>query len=260
MRALGVARSRVLDEAARGVAQLLDPLGELGAAADVEVERAAGGAERLVDAREHPAQAVRAVGGEQAQPLGRAVGAELAERLLERLAAQHGALGLVELAEARVEPGRERVRLQEAQAEAVNGRDPGAVELACEVVPPTLGERGTHARPQLAGRTAGVRDHEDRVDVDAAVANGTDEPLDEHRRLPGARAGRDEHLARRSDGGLLLLVHARGTRHIGQRSHHAGHWSPLGSWSTSPTRIRPASLPATARAFSIAAQNASSSR
>ena len=43
------------------LAQLLDPLCELGPAADVEIELAASGPERLVHVREHPAQPVRDV-------------------------------------------------------------------------------------------------------------------------------------------------------------------------------------------------------
>ena len=260
VRALVVARRRVAGEAPGRLAQLLDALGELRAPADVEIELAAGGAKRLVDAREHPAKPVRAVGREQAQPIGRAVGAELAERLLERLAAEHRSLGLVELAEARVEPRRERVSLQQAQAEAMNGGDPGAVELAREIVPSALRECAAHPRPQLARRAPRVRDHEDGVDVDTALAHGPHEALDEHRRLAGACPGGDEHLAAGVDRGALLGVHARGTRHIGHRSHHVGQSPPFGSCTTSPVRIRPASLPATARAFSTAAQNDSSSR
>ncbi len=66
------------------------------------------------------------------------------------------------------------------------------------------------------------------------------EPLDEHGRLAGAGAGRDEHLARRVDGGALLGVHDRSIRHIVQRSHHAGHASPFGSCRTSPAWMRSA--------------------
>ena len=43
------------------------------------------------------------------------------------------ALLLVELTEAWVDPYRERVRAQQPRAEAVDRRDPGAVELLCEV-------------------------------------------------------------------------------------------------------------------------------
>jgi len=66
--------------------------------------------------------------------------------LPERLASQNRALRIVELAEARVEPGGEGVGLQQAQAKAVDRRDPGAVELAGEVVATSFGERGANAR------------------------------------------------------------------------------------------------------------------
>jgi hypothetical protein len=156
-------------------------------------------------------------------------GTELREGLAERLRAEHGRLRFVQLAKARVEPGGERVRLQKPRAEAVDSRDPGAVEPACKVVPPTLGQSRADPRPQLAGRTARVRDHEDRVDVETAIADGADDSLDQDRRLAGAGAGRDEDLSSRFDRCELLLVHARSIRHIGQRSHHVGHSPPSGS-------------------------------
>ena len=102
-RALVVGRRSVLDEAACGLTQVVDALREVGPSADLERELAPGRAQCLVDAGEHPAQAVGAVGGEQAQPVGIPVGAELVERLPERLAPEHRALRVVELTEARVE-------------------------------------------------------------------------------------------------------------------------------------------------------------
>ena len=102
---------------------------------------------------------------------------------------------VVELVEARVDPDRERVRAQQPAAEAVDGRDPRAVELAGEVGPPALEQRGADARAELAGRLARVGDDEHRLDVEPLVADGADEALDEHRGLAGAGAGRDEHLA-----------------------------------------------------------------
>src|SRR5581483_4779464 len=129
---------------------------------------------------------VGAVRREQPQPVGVARGAELLERVPERLAPEDGALRLVELAEARIEPGGEGIRLQQPQAEAVDRRDPGAVELAREVVAPALGERSADARAKLARGAPRVRDDEDRVDVEPALAYRAHEPLDEHGRLPGA--------------------------------------------------------------------------
>src|SRR4029079_14794035 len=86
-------------------------------------------AKRLVHARQHPAQAPPAVRGEQPQPR-LVIAAELLQRRPEGLAAENTALAVVEHPEARVDPGRERMRLQEPVAEAVDRRDPGRVELA----------------------------------------------------------------------------------------------------------------------------------
>ncbi len=56
-------------------------------------------------------------------------------------------------------------------------------------------------------------------------------------------------------------IYALFTRHIVQRSHHAGHpSSPFGSWRTSPARIRSASPRAVSFAPSTSFQNCSSSR
>ena len=249
-------------ERPRGRAQLLDALRELGPRRDGEVEIAPRRAQRLVDGRQHPPQPGAAVRREELEPLRVVSGEELVERRAERLRAETAPC-VVELAEARVEAGRERIRPQQPGAEAVDRRDPRAVELAGEVVPPTLGERRADPRPQLAGGAARVRDDEDRVDVEAAVEDRADDALDEHGRLPGAGAGRDEDLARRLDRRALLLVervpaHARSTRHIGQRSHHAGHSPSRGSWRTSPSRIRSATAAAVARADSTTPQKSSS--
>ena len=202
-------------------ASSLEPLGEARPLAELELERPAGGAQRLVDAGQHPPQAGGAVRREQAQPLGLASGAERGQRGLERLAAEHPRLALVEHAEARVEPGRERMRLQQAEAEAVDRRDPGAVELAREVVAAELDEPRADPRAQLAGRPLGVGDDEERLDVEAALADRLGEALDEHGRLPGAGAGRDEDRPRGRDRRRLLLrvrasPHARFTRHMRQ--------------------------------------------
>ena len=168
--ALGVGRVGVGRERGRSGPQLLDPLGELRPRRHRQVELAPRRAQRLVDARQHPPQPVAPVGGEQLEPLRIVSGAELRERGTERLRAQHRRLGLVELAEARVEPGRERIRPEQAGAEAVDRRDPGAVELAREVVPAAVGEGCADPGPKLAGGAARVRDHEDRVDVEPALA------------------------------------------------------------------------------------------
>ena len=110
--------------------------------------------------------------------------------------------------------------------------------LPREVVAAARVQRRADAGAQLAGGLARVGDDEHRLDVEALVADRAHEPLDEHGRLAGARAGRDEDLARRLDSSALLLVHGRSTRHIVQRSHHVGHVPPFGSWRTSPARMR----------------------
>ena len=255
----------VLRETPRGLRQLVEPDAEVGALAQLEVELPAGRAQRLVDRRQHPPQPGRAVRREQPQAVGIVAGAELVQRRLERLAADDAALTVVEDAEARVEPGRERMRLQEPQAEAVDRRDPGAVERSGQIVAAELVQAGADPASELARGALGVGDHEHRLDVDPALADRLDEALDEHGRLPRPRARRDEDLPARRDRGRLLLVrvsrHARLIRHIRQRSHQAGQPSvPFGSCRTSPERIRPASPRASSRAPSTCAQNASSSR
>ena len=266
---LGVGGFRIGGERGRGRAQLVDPLSELRPRGHREIELASRRAERLVHARQHPPQPVAPVGRKQLEPLRLVPGAELRERLAERLRPEHGRLCLVELAEMRVEPGGERIRPEEAGTEAVDRRDPGAVELTREVVPATPREGGANPRPQLARRAPRIRDDEDRVDVEPALCHRTDDPLDEHGRLAGAGAGGDEDLTSRLDRGELLMVqlivqlvgaHARSIRQTVQRSHQAGHSPPSGSWRTSPSRIRSASAVAVLRADSTTPQNASSSR
>src|SRR5581483_7378056 len=112
-------RSRLVLDRLGGLAQLLDALIELGAVADAQHELAARGAERLVDAGEHPAQPCSSVRREELQAVLLPARAELGERTLERLAAEHRRLRVVQLAEARVEAGGEGVGLQQPQAEAV---------------------------------------------------------------------------------------------------------------------------------------------
>ena len=265
-RARRVGGVRIGRQCARRLSQLVELDLEVGALAQLEVELPAGRAQRLVHGRQHPAQAGGAVRGQQLQAVSVVAGTELVQRRLEGLAADDASLAVVENAEARVEPRRERVRLQQPQAEAVDGRDPGAVERARQVVAPELVQAGADPAPELTRGALGVGDHEHRLDVDPALAHGLDEALDEHRRLARPRSGRDEDLSARRDRSGLLLVgsarrHARLIRHIRQRSHQAGQPSvPLGSWRTSPVRIRCASPRARSRAPSTCAQKASSSR
>ena len=224
-----------------------------------------GRAQRLVHAGQHPPQPAAAVRGEQPQPR-LVVAAELLERRAERLAAEHAPLAVVDDAEARVDPGRERVRLQQPVAEAVDGRDPGCVEIAHQVVAAELQQPLADPAAQLAGGALGVGDHEDRVDVHAALADRAAEALDDHGRLAGPGARRDEDDALLLDRAELLLVgrclhdaHDLFTRHIGQSSHQVGQEPPRGSCRTSPSRMRTTTPSACSFARSIPPQNCSSS-
>ena len=231
----------------------------------VELELPAGRAQRLVDPREHPPQPARAVGGEQAKALGPLIGAERGERFLERLAGEHARLVVVDDPEPRVDAGLERVGLQQPVAEAVDRRDPGRVEVACEIGAVHLEQAPPDAAPQLTSRAFRVGDDEDRVDVDPALADGAHEALDEHGRLSGAGACGDEDEARGVDRRQLLGIrrraHVRATRHIGASVHQLGHGGPpRGSCLTSPARMRSTKSTACSLARSVCAQNASSSR
>ena len=220
-----------------------------------------------MDARKHPAQPAGAVGGEQLHPLLVAAAAELLQRLAEGLAAEDTPLAVVQHAETRVDPGRERMGLQEPVAEAMDRRDPRRVEVAREVVALELVQPAPDPPAQLAGRTLGVGDHEDRVHVEPALADRAAEPLDDDRGLAGARTRRDEDDTRLLDRpellevGSLDCVHERFTRHIVQRLHHVGHGKPpLGSCLTSPSRMRATAVRARSSAWETWPQNASSSR
>ena len=203
---LGIRRGRIALEQLCLGAKTREGVVDARTLAELEHERSTRGAERLVDAREHPPQAVCAVGREQSEPLGLFAGAERFERTRERLAAQHHRACIHELPEARVEAGRERMRAQKPVAEAVNRGDPRRVELTGEVGPPALAQRGSDARAELTRSLPRVGDDQDRVHVDAALADGTHVALDEHRRLAGAGASRDEHRPLRLDRSELVIV------------------------------------------------------
>ena len=144
---------RVLDHAPRRLASSSIRSSRAGRSASSRTRLTARRAQRLVDAGQHPSQPPRAVGGEQPIRSG-SPRAELLERLLERLAGEHPRLVLVEHAEARVDAGLEGMRLQQALAEAVDRRDPGAVELAREIVAAELGEpRRIRPRSSPAARS-----------------------------------------------------------------------------------------------------------
>ena len=201
-------RLAVGDDRLRLDEQLGDGVVEALAQPRLEDQLAAGRAQRVVDADEHLAEAGGLVGREQLPAVGLVGGAERVQGGVERLALQHPRLRLVEHAEPRVDAGCERVRRQEPAAEAVNRRDPGAVEVAREIGPLELEQARADPRAELAGGTVGVGDHEQRVDVEAVVDHRAGEPLDEHGRLAGAGAGRDEGRAAGVDRRLLLGVGA----------------------------------------------------
>src|SRR6266545_1441120 len=258
----------LVHETARRLAQLFDPLGQARSRSELEDERAPSRAQGLVDAGQHPPEGTSAVSREQDRPFVLIVAEEFLKRGFERLALEDARLAFIKDAEPGIDPRRERMRFQQAQAEPMDGRDPRAVERAGEVAAAELAKTCADPAAKLAGRALGVRDDEERVHVQPALAHGLDEPLDEHRRLPGARSRRDEDDAGSVDCSDLLLAgcahvnaHERLTRHIGYRSHQEGQpASPRGSCRTSPVRMRSTKPRACSTAPSIWPQNSSSSR
>jgi hypothetical protein len=109
----------------------------------------------------------RHVRGEEPQPLRLSGRAEVLKRALECLPSEHGCSRLLDLAEARIEPCGKGMRAQHATAEAVDGRDPCAVQVASEIRAAALAESCADPAPKLTCRLARIRDHEDRLDVDA---------------------------------------------------------------------------------------------
>ncbi len=262
--ALRVRGRHVVAQRSTRLAQRLDPLRERRSRARLEHEIAPGAAQRRIHLDEHLPEPDGTVGGEQL-PAVRLVGrAEPVERRREGLRLEHERLRLVQDTEGRIDACGERIRAEQATAEPVDRGHPGAVELEREIGAPVLDQRRADAGAQLSCGALRVRDHEQRVDVEAVVGHGAHEPLDEHRGLPGARPRRDEDAALRLDRGPLLVVrerlHARSFRQIRQRSHQCGHSPPWGSWRTSPARIRSTSPTAVPRAASTASSNASGSR
>ena len=128
-RAIGLAQPAVADEAARRLTGFFEPGGETWSLAELEQELAAGGAQRLEHSDEHPPEICRAVNGEQTQTLRVLVCAERVERGLERFAAQHATLAVVEHSETRIDTRREWMRAEQPVTEAVDGRNPCAIEL-----------------------------------------------------------------------------------------------------------------------------------
>jgi hypothetical protein len=186
-RLLGVAQRDLRD-----LAQLGHAVGKRRDGLARKLEWPACRAQAVVHAREHPSETLGPVGGEEPHAFGLSRLHVRGEGLREGLRAEHRRLALVEHAEARVEPGLERMRAQKPVAEAVDRRDPARVQVACEIVTLELHEPLPDARAQLPGRALGVGDDEDVVDAEPALAHGLDEPLDEHGGLPRPGSRRDE--------------------------------------------------------------------
>src|SRR6185436_16005746 len=106
----------------RSLAQLGDALNQRRDGLAAQLERPPGRPEAVVDAREHPAEAVRPVRGEEMHALGPARLDVAGERFREGLRAQNRRLALVEDTETGVEPSLERMRAQQPMAEAVDRR------------------------------------------------------------------------------------------------------------------------------------------
>src|SRR5262249_38501638 len=147
-----VVEHELLAETARSLSELVDALAETAPLAQLEDEVASRGAQRLVHPGQHAAQPVSPVDGEQPEARRIVAGAEVRQGRLERFASQHAPLALVEHPETRVDARGEGMRTQEPMAEAVDRRDPGAVERAREVGPPALDEPGADAAAPLARR------------------------------------------------------------------------------------------------------------
>ena len=148
-----------------------DARGQPASLPSLEDERPSRGPQPLEDAAQHAPQPPSAVRREEPHAVGVATGAELRERRVERLGLKDARLALVEDSEARVEPGLERMVSEQPGAEAVDGRDPGAIDLADEVGPLELREPLADARPKLARRALGVGDDEERVHREPALAD-----------------------------------------------------------------------------------------
>ncbi len=113
--------------------------------------------------------------------------------------------GLLEHLEVRVQARRERLRAQQARAEAVDRADPAAVDGAGALVVAELGQAAPQPLGELARRLLGEGEREDRVDVDAVLANGGGDPLDHHRGLAGAGVGGQQRgVLAGADRGALL--------------------------------------------------------
>ena len=180
------------------------------------------GPERRVGALDEVAQA-GAVGRGEVDRRGRVGAAPGLERVVVGGVREALGGGLLEHLEARVQARRERLRAQQAGAEAVDGADPGPVDGAGALVVAEFGEAAAQALGELARGLLGEGQGENRVDGDAVLADGLGDPLDHHGGLAragvggeqagaGARLDRGELLVGEGGPGLIALGRSPGAR------------------------------------------------
>ena len=139
-----------------------------------------------VDSDNGPPEHGRLVCGDELGALGRA--RELRQRPVEGRTRQLRGAVVVEHSEGRIEPGRQRVRMQHARAERVDRRDPGALGGGGRGLIIEVSEPRPDPVAQLSRRLFGEGDREDAADVDAVIDHRPDEALDQHGGLAAAGA------------------------------------------------------------------------
>jgi hypothetical protein len=198
----------------------------------------AAAAQRVVRAEHQVAQPLAVRGGE-VDGGGAASGRPRLQRLVVGAVGEPPGGGLVEHDEARVEAGCERPRAQDAGAEPVDRADPGGLRLARVLVVAERREAAAHPLAQLAGRLLGEGEREHAADRHAVATDRLHEALDHHRRLAGARVGREQTRSRAIlDRGALVgrEAHAgRRGRRLRARQLERGHAAPA---STAPSPAR----------------------
>ena len=203
-------------------------------------------AQPRVHGAHHPLELLRRVGRQQLEPhaaLPRALREERLQRPFEGVDADALRLGLVEHPVLGVDARRQRVRAQEARAEAVDRRDPGALRGPRLLALAQLEEAPPDAQLELGGGLLGERDGEDAIDHHAVLEHRAHEALDQHGGLAAAGAGVQEERARaRLD--RLPLLRREGHAHC-SCLQIAGYSQPLpdhlqlsGQGRTSPVRTR----------------------
>ena len=163
--------------------------------------------------------------------------------------------------EARVQPGGQRLRAQQAGAEAVDRADPGAVDRAGVLVLPQLGQAAAQALGELARGLLGEGQGEDRAHRHLVLADGGGDPLDHHRGLARAGVGGEQRGPRAGvDRGALLGREARHpARQIPGWAQPPLYAQRSGQGSMRPARRSAAALAATSRAPSRRSSSVSSS-